>query len=74
MDLKIILQQQINNADYNTHIAIFKYIKKSKINYELNDGVDFDLNTLTKNQIKKLLKVTKKFQKVNDDMILFAND
>jgi hypothetical protein len=74
MDLKIILQQQISNADYNTHIAIFKYIIKSKINYELNDGVKFDLNILTKNQIKKLLKVTKKFQKVNDDMILFAND
>jgi len=74
MDIKIILQQQINNADYNTHIAIFKYITKSKINYELNDGVDFDLNTLTKSQIKRLLKVTKKFQKVNDDMVLFAND
>ncbi len=42
MDLKIILQQQISNADYNTHIAIFKYIIKSKINYELNDGVKFD--------------------------------
>ena len=74
MDIKIILQKKITNADYNTHIAIFKYIIKSKINYELNDGVTFDFNTLTKNQIKRLLKVTKKFQKVNDDMILFAND
>ena len=74
MDIKIILQQKISNADYNTHISIFKYIVKEKIFYKLNDGVDFDLNILSKNQIKKLLKVTKKFQKVNDDMILFAND
>jgi hypothetical protein len=74
MDIKIILQQQIYNADYNTHLNIFKYIIKTKINYELGDGVHFDINTLTKNQIKRLLKVTKKFQKVNDDMILFAND
>ena len=74
MDIKIILQQQICNADYNTHLNIFKYIVKEKISYELNDGVKFDLNTLNKNQIKKLLKVTKKFQKVNDDMVLFGND
>ena len=71
MDIKIILQQQICNADYNTHSSIFKYIVKQKINYQLGNGVDFDLNTLNKNQIKKLLKVTKKFQKVNDDMELF---
>ena len=74
MDIKIILQQQIYNADYNTHLNIFKYIVKEKISYELNDGVDVDLKTLTKNQIKRLLKVTKKFQKVNDDMELFGND
>ena len=74
MDIKIILQQQICNADYNTHLNIFKYIVKEKISYELNDGVKFDLNTLNKNRIKKLLKVTKKFQKVNDDMVLFGND
>ena len=74
MDIKIILQQQICNADYNTHLNIFKYIVKEKISYELDDGVDFHLNTLNKNQIKKLLKVSKKFQKVNDDMVLFGND
>ena len=74
MDIKIILQQQINNADYNTHLSIFKYIVKQKINYELGDGVQFDINTLNKNNIKKLLKITKKFQKVNDDMELFGND
>ena len=74
MDIKIILQKQITDSDYKTSISIFKYIVKEKIFYKLNDGVDFDLNTLTKNQIKKLLKVTKKFQKVNDDMVLFAND
>ena len=70
MDIKIVLQQQISNADYNTHISIFKYIVKEKINYELGDGVVFDVNTLNKNQIKKLLKVTKKFQKVNDDLVV----
>ena len=70
MDLKIILQEQISKADYNTHISIFKYIVKEKINYELGDGVIFDVNTLNKNQIKKLLKVTKKFQKINDDLVV----
>ena len=70
MDIKIILQQQISNADYNSHISIFKYIVKEKINYELGDGVVFDVNTLNKNQIKKLLKVTKKFQKINDDLVV----
>jgi len=74
MDIRIILQQQINNADYNTHLSIFKYIVKQKIEYELGDGVQFDINTLNKNNIKKLLKITKKFQKVNDDMELFGND
>jgi hypothetical protein len=74
MDIKIILQQQINNADYNTHLYIFKYSVKQKIEYELGDGVQFDINTLNKNNIKKLLKITKKFQKVNDDMELFGND
>ncbi len=74
MDIKIILQQQICNADYNTHLSIFKYIVKQKINYELADGVQFDINTLNKNNIKKLLKITKKFQKINDDMELFGND
>ena len=64
MDIKIILQQQIYNADYNT----------SKINYELDNGVKFDLNTLNKNQIKKLLKVTKKFKTYDNDMELFGND
>ena len=52
MDIKIILQQQINNADYNTHLSIFKYIVKQKINYQLGDGVQFDINTLNKNNIK----------------------
>ena len=66
----IVLQQQISNADYNTYISIFKYIVKEKINYELGDGVVFDVNTLNKNQIKKLLKVTKKFQKINDDLVV----
>ena len=70
MDIKIILQQQINNADYNTHLSIFKYIVKQKINYELGDGVLFDINTLNKNNIKKLLKITKKFQKINDDLVV----
>ena len=70
MDIKIVLQQQISNADYNAYISIFKYIVKEKINYELGDGVVFDVNTLNKNQIKKLLKVTKKFQKINDDLVV----
>ncbi len=71
MDIKITLQQQINNADYNTHISIFKYIVKQKINYELGDGVQFDINTLNKNNIKKLLKLTNKFKTFDDDMELF---
>ena len=71
MDIKIILQQQINNADYNTHLSIFKYIVKQKINYELGDGVQFDINTLNKNNIKKLLKLTKKFKTFDNDMELF---
>lgn len=71
MDIKIILQQQINNADYNTHLSIFKYIVKQKINYELGDGVKFDINTLNKNNIKKLLKITKKFKTFDNDMELF---
>ena len=70
MDIKIILQQQINNAEYNTHLSIFKYIVKQKIEYELADGVQFDINTLNKNNIKKLLKITKKFQKINDDLVV----
>ena len=64
MDIKIVLQQQILNADYNTHISIFKYIVKEKIVYELNDGVIFAVNLLNKNQIKKLLKVTKSFKRL----------
>ncbi len=71
MDIKIILQQQICNADYNTHLSIFKYIVKQKINYELGDGVQFDINTLNKNNIKKLLKITNKFKTFDDDMELF---
>jgi hypothetical protein len=71
MDIKIILQQQICNADYNTHLSIFKYIVKQKINYELGDGVQFDINTLNKNNIKKLLKLTNKFKTFDDDMELF---
>ena len=70
MKIKIVLQQQISNADYNTHMSIFKYIVKEKINYELGDGVVFDVNTLNKNQIKKLLKVTKKFQEINNDLVV----
>ena len=71
MDIKIILQQQINNADYNTHLSIFKYIVKQNIIYELGDGVKFDINTLNKNNIKKLLKLTKKFKTFDNDMELF---
>ena len=59
MDIKIILQQQINNADYNTHLSIFKYIVKQKINYELGDGVQFDINTLNKNNIKTFVEDNK---------------
>ena len=62
MDIKIILQQQISNADYNTHISIFKYVVKEKINYELGDGLKFNFNILNKNNKKKLLKLTKKFK------------
>ena len=74
MDIKIILQKQISNVDYKTSITIFKYIVKEKIFYELNNGVNFDLNTLTKNQIKKLLKITKKFKTYDNEMELFGND
>ena len=71
MDLKIILQEQISKADYNTHLSIFKYIVKNKINYELNDGVKFDINSLNKNQIKKLIKLTNKFKTIDNEMELF---
>ena len=74
MDIKIILQQQINKADYNTHLSIFKYVVKSKIQYELNHGVIFDIETLTKNQIKKLLKMTKRFQIISAHMEVLGND
>jgi len=70
MDIKILLQQQISNSDYTTYISIFKYIVKEKIIYELNDGIIFDVNTLNKNQIKKLLKVTNKFQKINNNLVV----
>jgi len=70
MDIKILLQQQISNANYNTHISIFKYIVKEKIIYELNGGIMFDVNTLNKIQIKKLLKVTNKFQKINNNLVV----
>ena len=71
MDLKMILQEQISKADYNTHLSIFKYIVKNKINYELNDGVKFDINSLNKNQIKKLIKLTNKFKTIDNQMELF---
>jgi hypothetical protein len=71
MDLKIILQEQISKADYNTHLSIFKYIVKNKINYELNHGVKFDINSLNKNQIKKLIKLTNKFKTIDNEMELF---
>ena len=74
MEIKIILQQQINKADYNTHLSIFKYVLKSKIQYELNHGVVFDIETLTKNQIKKILKITKRFQIINNEMESLGND
>ena len=74
MDIKIILQQQINKSDYNTYLNIFKYIVKQKINYELNHGVVFDIETLTKIQIKKLLKITKRFQIISAHMEVLGND
>ena len=70
MDIKIILQHQISKSDYNTHLNIFKYIVKQKIVYELNKGITFDIEALTKIQIKKLLKVTKKFQEINNDLVV----
>ena len=70
MDIKIILQQQISKSDYNTHLNIFKYIVKQKIVYELNKGITFDIEALTKIQIKKLLKVTKRFQEINNDLVV----
>ena len=66
MDIKIILQHQISKSDYNTHLSIFKYIVKQKIVYELNNGITFDIETLTKNQIKRILKITKRFQIINN--------
>ena len=74
MDIKIILQHQISKSDYNTHLSIFKYIVKQKIVYELNKGITFDIEALTKIQIKKLLKVTKKFQEINNEMESLGND
>ena len=71
MDIKTILQEQITKADYNTHITIFKYIVKNKINYELNDGVKFNINSLNKKQIMKLIKLTNKFKTVDNEMELF---
>ena len=70
MDIKIILQHQISKADYNTQLNIFKYVVKSKIQYELNHGVIFDIESLTKIQIKKLLKITKRFQEINNDLVV----
>ena len=70
MDIKIFLQHQISKSDYNTHLNIFKYIVKQKIVYELNKGITFDIEALTKIQIKKLLKVTKKFQEINNDLVV----
>ena len=74
MDIKIILQQQISKADYNTHLSIFKYVVKLKIQYELNHGVIFDIETLSKIQIKRLLKITKRFQIINNEMESLGND
>ena len=74
MDIKIILQQQISKSDYNTHLSIFKYIVKQKIVYELNNGITFDIETIDKNQIKKLLKTTKKFQNISTHMESLGND
>ena len=74
MDIKIILQHQISKSDYNTHLSIFKYVVKQKIVYELNNGITFDIETLTKNQIKRLLKITKRFQIINNEMESLGND
>ena len=74
MDIKIILQHQISKSDYNTHLNIFKYIIKQKIVYELNNGITFDIEALNNIRIKKLLKITKKFQIINDNMESLGND
>ena len=74
MDIKIFLQHQISKSDYNTHLSIFKYVVKQKIKYELNHGVVFDIETLTKIQIKRLLKITKRFQIINNEMESLGND
>ena len=74
MDIKIILQHQISKSDYNTHLNIFKYIVKQKIVYELNKGITFDIEALTKIQIKRLLKITKRFQIINNEMESLGND
>ena len=74
MDIKIILQHQISKSDYNTHLSILKYIVKKKIVYELNKGITFDIEALTKIQIKRLLKITKRFQIINNEMESLGND
>ena len=74
MDIKIILQQQINKSDYNTHLNIFKYIVKQKIVYELNKGITFDIEALNNKQIKRLLKITKRFQIITNEMESLGND
>ena len=74
MDIKIILQHQISKSDYNTHLSIFKYVVKQKIVYELNNGITFDIETLNNIQIKKLLKVTKRFQIITNEMEVLGND
>ena len=74
MDIKFLLQQQINKADYNTHLSIFKYVVKQKIVYELNKGITFDIETLNKNQIKRLLKITKRFQIIDTEMESLGDD
>ena len=74
MDIKIILQHQISKSDYNTHLNIFKYIVKQKIQYELNKGITFDIEPLTKLQIKRLLKITKRFQIITNEMESLGND
>ena len=74
MDIKIILQHQISKSDYNTHLNIFKYIIKQNIVYELNNGITFDIEALNNIQIKKLLKITKKFQIINDYMESLGDD
>ena len=74
MDIKIILQPQISKSDYNTHLNIFKYVVKQKIVYELNKGITFDIEALTKIQIKRLLKITKRFQIITNEMESLGND